>query len=274
MTSAITLHVPACSSPLRIYYFADTHLQAAASGNPLIPPAWREDPKPVLPMDSEALLRSHLQRAREGAADLILCGGDLCHFPSPENNRLVRNLLSECPVPVFRVPGNHDWFYPDQAGGAELREQQLPVLMDIYGPHFSHWRQDVHGIRFLGLDNSTYHLSTQQIRFLREELAQPIPTVLMMHIPLGSPRLREAVIAKHGKPLLMADPEREISRILHKAPHLLALLAAHVHLASTEEISPGLPQIIPEAGYRHGYHWINIRGAGISDAPGRARINS
>lgn len=271
MTETLSLHSPACIAPLRIYYFADTHLQACAIDNPLIPQAWRANPQPVLPLDSETLLRSHLQRAQAGAADLILCGGDLCHFPSPENNRLAHRLFSECPVPILSVPGNHDWFYPDQEGGEELRDQQLPQLADIYGPHFSHWRRDIHGIRFLGIDNSTYHLSPSQLDFLRTELDQPIPTVLMMHIPLGSPCLREAVIAKHGQPLLMADPEniypadadpapaREVSRFLRNCPHLLALLAAHVHLASTEEIAPGLPQIIPAAGYRHGYHWINIR---------------
>lgn len=254
----------------RIYLFADTHLQAVSANDPLLPDVWRADSSPVLPMDSEALLRSHLDRAVAGGADLILCGGDLFHFPSPENAALASRLFAACPLPVWCVPGNHDWFYPGQDGWEELRAAQLPRLEAVFGRQAHAWSRVHQGLRVIGLDNSTSCFDREQVDFLAAELARGEPSLVMLHIPISLPRLREDVIAKHGSPLLMADPEtglrpgvdaeatREGVRLLHTAPHVRLVLAAHVHLAHRDPLESGGEQLIPEAGYRHGHCWITV----------------
>ncbi|NEN93882.1 MAG: hypothetical protein F6K48_35395, partial [Okeania sp. SIO3H1] len=170
--------------PLRIYQVSDTHLQEYDSSDPLLSPAWKANPKPHLSSDNSTLVTTHLERAQAGHADLILFCGDLVHFPSKENRRLLLKLLDTCPIPVWTVPGNHDWFYPGQDGWEELRTKQLPWLSPLFGEPSSHWVRSIGGLRVLGLDNSTYFLTQEQTTFLEAELAKPSPLLLMMHIPL------------------------------------------------------------------------------------------
>jgi 3',5'-cyclic AMP phosphodiesterase CpdA len=253
---------------LRIYFFADTHLQACRPEDPLLPEAWRQHPKPVLPRSSRELLRSHLDRAVSGNADLILVGGDLFHFPSKENARLARDLFQDCPVPIRSVPGNHDWFYPGQDGYEPLRDAQLPLLqppLDV-----TPWVMETGGVRFVGVDNSTYFLSEAESRFLCDQLAQPGPVIVLLHIPPSTPELRAPVIRKHGGAILMQDPEgrtrdsidpgptRAAMQALQTSPNLKGILAAHVHLPFDGEFREQVPLLIPEAGYRDGYHWLEI----------------
>ncbi|MCC5849233.1 MAG: metallophosphoesterase [Verrucomicrobia bacterium] len=256
--------------PLHLYYFADTHLQQVSANDPLLPNAWRENPAPELPCSNSTLLASHLDRAVAGGADIILCGGDLFHFPSAENVELALRLFGACPRPVWSVPGNHDWFYPGQDGWEDLRERMLPRLEKIYRGQAPYWSRSVQGLRVIGLDNSTYYLNAEQVSFLERELAEDVPTVVMMHIPLSTPALREATVAKHGQAILMADPSgrkrpgidpeptRRAAALLRVSPRVLAVLSAHVHFPFQEDIAPGKPQLIPDAGYRHGYRWILV----------------
>ncbi len=262
------LQVKELAAPLRIYQFSDTHLQAHSASDPLIPESWKTSPKPVLPCSNEELVDQHLERAAEGGADLILFVGDLFHFPTPENRNLVLNAVKNCPVPVWTVPGNHDWFYPGQDGWEELREQQLPLLNPVFGESPSYWLREHGGLRILGLDNSTYFLTGEQADFLEQALEDPAPLLLMIHIPISAPGLREATIAKHGNPILMADPEgRErqgidpepTRRAMHRLRHascLRGIVSAHVHLPYSCEVFPGVTQWIAEAGYRGGYRWL------------------
>jgi len=262
------LRLPCLSRPLRIYFFADTHLQEHDPADPLVPGFWRKNPTPALPRPGPELLRSHLDRAIEHQADLILANGDLFHFPSPENAALAAELFAECPLPVWTVPGNHDWFYPGQDGWEDLRARQLPRLRDVYGDRPSHGVREFDGLRVIGLDNSTYFLTETQTRFLQNEVDHG-PALVMMHIPLGTPSLREAVIAKHGNPILMNDPAGRVregidpapthnaARLLRTHPNVRAVLAAHVHLPFVEDIAPGVPQLIPEAGYRDGHRLLD-----------------
>jgi len=185
---------------------ADLHLQAYADDDLRVTQAWREQPKPALSEESSDLLQSHLDRAVKGGADLILMAGDLFHFPTQENRDLALTAFESCPIPVKTVPGNHDWFFPGQDGWEDLRERQLPELKGVFGANPSYWVDEVNGLRILGLDNSTYFLTRAQCEFLREQCAQPDPLLVMMHIPLSLPGLREKVIAKHGNPILMHDP--------------------------------------------------------------------
>ncbi len=256
--------------PLHLYYFADTHLQQVADNDPLLSDAWKENPVPNLPCSNSTLLASHLDRAVTGGADIILCGGDLFHFPSAENVALALRLFGACPRPVWCVPGNHDWFYPGQDGWEDLRASMLPRLEKIYRGQASYWSRSVQGLRVIALDNSTYFLDTEQVSFLDRELAEDVPTVVMMHIPLSTPALRDATVAKHGQAILMADaagrtragidpgPTRHAAGLLRDSAQVLAVLSAHVHFPFQEDITPGKPQLIPEAGYRHGYRWIVV----------------
>jgi len=263
-----TLQVKELADSIRIYQFSDTHLQAHAASDPLLPDAWKASPKPVLPAGNEDLLARHLARAVEGRAGLILFCGDLFHFPSPENRDLVLRAIDACPLPIWTVPGNHDWFYPGQDGWEALRAEQLPRLDPVFGDSPSFWLREYQELRVLGLDNSTYFLTEAQASFLEQVLQDSSPLLLMLHIPISAPGLREATIAKHGRPILMADPEgrerpgvdpeptRRAMNLLRESSCLRGIVSAHVHIPYVCEVFPGVPQWIAEAGYRDGYRWL------------------
>jgi len=263
-----SLQVKELQDSLRIYQFSDTHLQAHSPSDSLLPDAWKAAPKPALPCSNGDLVAQHLNRAVGGKADLILYVGDLFHFPTPENRDLVLQAMEACPVPVWTVPGNHDWFYPGQDGWEDLRAEQLPLLDLVFGDNPSYWLREIRGLRILGLDNSTYFLTAEQTGFLEQALQDPAPLLLMIHIPISAPGLREATIAKHGNPILMADPEgrerdgidpeptRRAMDLLRNAPCLRGVVSAHVHLPYACEVFPGVPPWIAEAAYRNGYRWL------------------
>lgn len=262
------LDIPGLERPLRLYQFADLHLQAGADRDPQVPEAWRTHPSPRLPLDARELVATHLDRAVLGKADLILACGDLCHFPSAENAHLLTSAFRNCPVPVLPLPGNHDWFYPGQDGWEDLRTLQLPRLETVYGQHPSFGSRTLHGLQLLHFDNSTYFLNADQEAFLQEKLEAGLPTLVLLHIPVSTPSLRQMTLQKHGSPILMADrsgrvregidpaPTARMVELFRHHPAIQAVLAAHVHFPFREDLAPGRPQLIPDAGYRHGYRWI------------------
>ena len=263
-----TLPIPGLEQPFRIYFFSDTHLQACDPADSRIPSSWKDHPSPDLGMSSEALLQSHLDRAVEQEADLIIFGGDFFHFPTRENAELATRLFAENPIPVWSIPGNHDWFFPGQNGWEELRDQQLTWVQPPIEP--TPWSRCWNGVRFVGIDSSTYYLAQDEIDMVRSALQGPEPVILIMHIPPSTPELRIPVIEKHGNPILVHDPEgrtregidpeptRSMIRELKQAPQLKGILAAHVHLPFSGEFGPGIPLLIPEAGYRDGYRIIDL----------------
>ena len=269
------IRVEGLAAPLRLYQFSDTHLQAAADHDPDLPQQWRENPLPKLPCSSRDLLCQHLERAIALDADLILMVGDLFHFPSPENHQLAETLFDDCPLPVWLVPGNHDWFYPGMDGWEPLRSRMLPRLKSLFpGEQYHFWSRCLGGVRFVALDNSAYFLDAEQSAFLEQELRQGQPTVVLLHIPLSLPEIRPPVLEKFGMPLLMADPE--IDYALHKRPdvdveatfaaaemlrnaeNLIAILSGHVHLSLTGRVSPTAVQYISGAGYRADYRLLEL----------------
>ncbi|MDB4895900.1 MAG: metallophosphoesterase [Firmicutes bacterium] len=64
----------------------------------------------------EVLLRGHLRLALEGGAEFVLMPGDLTKDSEPWNHMAARQILSEQPLPVFVLPGNHD-----------VRKSELPA---------------------------------------------------------------------------------------------------------------------------------------------------
>lgn len=98
--------------------------------------------------------------------------------------------------------GNHDWHYEGLPGSSEaLRtEWREKSLLPLYGGRNpSHWYEDTPcGLRFIGIDNSTYQVSDAQLEFFLEQVNNPAPIVLLVHIPLFLPELQDALYSGRG----------------------------------------------------------------------------
>ncbi len=199
--------------------------------------------------------------------DLLAHTGDLIHFPSQANLEGAAEGLASSGTEFMFTAGNHDWHFSDMPKGTAARDKAWPSLDRLTDGHPSHQARDVGGIRFVAVDDSTYEISEEQLTFLTEQLAAGLPTVLLTHIPLSLPTLRDPTIAVWKRPLLLADPwwgegAREIQgispdsaetlefvRSLSAAPNLVAIFCGHVHFPHVDAISPQAVQYVGPSAF-------------------------
>jgi 3',5'-cyclic-AMP phosphodiesterase len=120
--------------------------------------------------------------ARADRLDAVLITGDLTNDGTPEQYRLLRELLEPLRVPYYAVPGNHDEGAPFRAAFAD--QPWLPATGPV------DYVVDAHEVRLIGLDTTepdrhdgVFHAA--QAEWLDATLAArpEVPTVLFCHHP-------------------------------------------------------------------------------------------
>jgi DNA repair exonuclease SbcCD nuclease subunit len=127
-----------------------------------------------------------LQKAKKQNVNLLLLTGDIVNFPSVASVKYVYNKLTETGIPWLYTSGNHDWHYEGLPGSIDsLRDTWTKkALLPLYsGNNPLFYSTVIHGINFVGIDNSTGEVNEAQIRFLREQLTKPEPIMMISHIP-------------------------------------------------------------------------------------------
>lgn len=236
-----------------------------------------------------------LRAAVQGGADAVLHTGDLVNFPSPKAVEATRRIIEqECGLPLLYISGNHDWCYghpahfeldPDTARvtswegewtfrgegrdtgethRAHWRDQQrvLDPLFD--GRSRSHWFHDPPQckgtLRFVGIDNTTYSVTEEQLAFL-DSMLQDVgrAVLLMVHIPLHLPELVETMRmggrnvsdAVCGNPAAKQHtPDKTTTAFLERVKragerNLVAVLAGHIHSAQAQRVAGAFVQRYP-----------------------------
>ena len=205
-----------------------------------------------------------LKRAKEEKADFLALTGDIFSFPSEAAIEWVLNKLNETGIPFAYIAGNHDWHYEGMRGSSmQLRniwvEKRLKYMYQGNNPLFASY--DLNGIRFICIDNSTYEILPQQLKFFKDMVNSNMPIILMMHIPLyipgrsmgygcghpewGEKTDRSYVIErrekwrKEGHTKVTFDFHNEVFH----APNLLTILAGHTH-HSALDVKNGIPQVV------------------------------
>jgi hypothetical protein len=129
---------------------------------------------------------------------------------------------------------------------------------------------DIKGIRFLAIDNSTYHINEEQLDFFSKQVATGIPLVLLVHIPMYAPG--KGIYFGCGNPNWGSETDRnfklekrpkwpssghtqttfDFHRKVFDAPNLIGIFAGHIHRNSIEVIK-GVPQIVSDDNASGGY---------------------
>ena len=127
-----------------------------------------------------------LLKARNRNIELLLLTGDIVNFPSAVSVKYVYDKLVESGIPWLYISGNHDWYYEGMPGSPDsLRttwiKSNLAPLYNNRNPLF--YSEIIHGINFVGIDNSTYKVNNEQVQFVREQLSKNEPIILISHIP-------------------------------------------------------------------------------------------
>ena len=159
-----------------------------------------------------AQFRAQVAALKDAGADLIIHTGDLLNMPTAESVQFVHEVLTDAGLPWLFTCGNHDWCYEGlggdrrsmtseagrQAVRAEWRERRLGALFEGKNP--SHWVEEVHGLTFIGLDNSTCMVNEEQHDFFRAAHdAAPGAVVLLLHVPLFIDELKVAMTGEDGE---------------------------------------------------------------------------
>jgi hypothetical protein len=230
------------------------------------------------PTDPEQGFVEALRVAKDSKAELVALVGDIVSFPSEAAVEWTLARLREAGLPWLYTAGNHDWHYEGMPGSLDsLRDtwiaRRLAPLYQGRPPLAS--MRELHGVRFLAIDNSTYEILPAQLEFFREQVASGVPLVLFVHIPLhapgrpldfgcGHPRWgaasdvsyeleRRAKWREGGHTRVTLDFHREV----FAAPNLLGVFAGHVHRASLDVVN-GIPQFVAAANATGAYLQVEL----------------
>ncbi len=270
---AVLIRAEGVDCPATVYAFADTHLALHDERDAESLTEWLEAPEPGFMHMSDLHLNRHLARAEECKADLVLAAGDLLHFPSRLNAEAAGQAFRDAVMPVLATPGNHDWCFPGQDDSVSGRRKFSKVLVPVTGKTPAFTTRHLAGVTFAAIDNASRRVTRDQARQASKLLAEGGPVVLMMHIPVTLPTLREPARLKLGEVDLMNDPdlapaaERDLGDddatallvdAMVTAPNLLAVVCGHLHLGREDSLSPSCVQIVVPPGCRDGHRLLRF----------------
>lgn len=214
-----------------------------------------------------------LEVAKEKGSSFIALVGDIFSFPSEASIEWVEEKLKACGLPYVYTAGNHDWHYEGMEGTSEALRQtwinkRLLRFYDGRDPMMQ--KLELNGVNLVVIDNSTYEVNADQLRFLRDSLAEQKPTVLMLHIPLYATGRSMGFGCAHPDWNAANDENYELERRLpwREAGHtpvtmdfyktvlesknLMGVLAGHIHNQSVDVLN-GIPQVVAESNAEGGY---------------------
>ena len=231
---------------------------------------------------TDVIFDETMTEAKKLDLDLIALTGDIVHFPSQASVEKVAGSIAKVNVPVWYTAGNHDWNFdlhstpPGLEGREELREAWWPVLKPLHHNQAAYARYEIGGIQFLLVDDSTYQINEEQLAFVQSHLADGMPTVLLLHIPLSIATLRDRAIARYKAPILIGDPDWDMEsrnqwetgadlpstlafvRTLAAAENLVAVFCGHIHFPHTDAVSPHAVQYVGVPGYDGGKRLVEF----------------
>ena len=220
--------------------------------------------------------------AKAKNVDLIAMTGDIINNPSRSSVQYVTRTIAETRLRSLYISGNHDWHYEGMPGSdADLRNTWIHEwLLPFYaGRDPMGYAVVIGGINFVAIDDSTYQVTDQQLRFFEKEIARGLPTVLLMHIPIWTGKnVGKPASDSCGDPQWGWDADRsyEIERRerwakegnlkstvafverVKTSGNLIAILAGHTHRAKTEEISASAVQYVTHASCNGGYRLVTF----------------
>lgn len=270
---AFSIYTNAKVKPTKIFHITDTHLfmddergEKYREFSKRMAGAYNSNKhyKSEKLVPSSEGFKETLEIAKKQKADFLALTGDIFSFPSQAAVEWALDLLQKTEIPFAFVAGNHDWHYEGMKGSSEhLREvwtdKHLKPMYQGNNPLFANY--SVNGIRFVCIDNSTYEILPEQLKYFKEQVKSNDPLVLLMHIPLYIPGHNLGFGCGHPEWGEKSDRNFEIERRekwrkgghtkttfdfydeVFQASNLLAILAGHTH-RTTLDVKNDIPQLV------------------------------
>ena len=231
------------------------------------------------PYDPTRAFEQVLADAATMDLDLLALTGDIVHYPSLAVIDYLASRIQAFGVPTIYTCGNHDVHFTDEPVNHERRQAWLPRLAPLHAESPEYEARDIGGIRFVAFDSFDCQVSAAQLDFVRRQLADGMPTVLLTHWPVSLPTLRDPTIAVMKAPVLIGDPDWsadsrlewqvtadtpetiEFVRLATTAPNLVGVFCGHVHFAHADAMGPRALQYTGKPAFEGGRRLVEFRAA-------------
>ena len=198
---------------------------------------------------------------------LIVHTGDLIDFVSERNLDYARDFTAN--NDVFACAGNHEYhiYIWDDGEDAPRRELVGQKVQNAFSNDIRFSARVEHGVKFIAVDNSSHTIEQWQLDRFKAEIADGLPVVLALHVPVYAPDIFEFQMTKLDYPhpaWLMAVPEElmaeynyeqqwideqkandatnEFYDLIVGTPCVKAILVGHDHADFVSQVTPTLKQ--------------------------------
>ncbi|MBQ8953142.1 MAG: metallophosphoesterase, partial [Clostridia bacterium] len=196
----------------------------------------------------EALLEEQLAYARENGL-MVLHTGDLIDFVSYQNLEYAQKALQG--IDYFMAVGNHEFsLYVGEAfEDTAYKMRSYDLVQSYFRNNLLFDSRVVNGVNFVAVDDGYYRFDQRQLAQMKAEAAKGLPIVLMLHNPLHTDALYEAMMREQPCAYLTGTPEAMMTAYdeyrlrqqrpdadtlafidyVYSQPLIRAVLAGHLH---------------------------------------------
>lgn len=198
---------------------------------------------------------------------LIVHTGDLIDFVSERNLDYARDFTAN--NDVFACAGNHEYhiYIWDDGDDVARRESVEDKVQASFTNDIRFSVRVENGVKFIAIDNSLHNIEQWKLDRFREEIADGMPAILALHVPVYAPDIFEFQMKKldHPHPAwLMAVPEavmqeyhyeaawieeqkandatKEFYDLIVSSPNIKAIVVGHDHAHFVSQVTPTLKQ--------------------------------
>lgn len=203
-------------------------------------------------ISSQEAFEDALRYTEEIGAEALMVTGDCIDYLMNSNLTYVKRKLKELKTQVLYAFGNHECGHYELLPDMEYKERAYEFYDELMFGSPAYWVKDYGEFLVVGLDNSTHKISEEQMQFLKEQISENRPILLMMHIPLYTEEIVAPIVEKWSEEEIVyftlgnnQDPQevKEFCELV-KAPdnNIAAIFSGHIHLAWQGEVREGLMQ--------------------------------
>ncbi len=192
-------------------------------------------------LEAHVLLQYLMEYAKAINADAIIFSGDIMDRVTESNIRYLKKTINDFPIKVVYCPGNHA--HHDEYGVRRNMYDRFDGL--ISNPEFDVF--DFGEFKIVTVDNGAKQISDNQLRRLKEELAENKKILLVLHAPIKLGEFGKVMGEKIGDYFLLSKNDSEnakmfIETIENNDDKFIAILAGHVHGSVEYSVTKNLIQ--------------------------------
>ncbi len=199
--------------------------------------------------------------------------GDMIDFISLANLDKARAFMQE--NDCFFTPGNHEYAGRGGKENAATQARLHDLVQSAFTNDIRFAMKQLHGVNFVAVNNSFHRMDAGQLAQLRAVVAQELPVVLLMHVPLFTQAQYDLAMRGDSSAYLMAVPEELTASyppedlekqaadadtyaaydyIVHE-PAIKAILTGHQHFDLDDPVTRTLTQYVIDRGTVHEIHF-------------------